>query len=191
MVIIMTLTHKGTVTLTTERLILRRFTEGDAQAMYDNWAADEKVPKFLAWNLHESVEFTRELLTQWVADYGNPECYHWVIGYEGTVIGSINLHAISNKSLRAELGYCVGSKWWNMGIMTEAARAVLSFAFSEVGMNKVCALHDTENVGSGRVMQKLGMIREGHFHKHSLRKDGAWGNTDFYGILKENWREKE
>jgi len=61
------LTHKGTVTLTTDRLVFRRFEIDDAQAMYDNWTTDEKVTKFMTWDIHESVEKTRELLTQWVS----------------------------------------------------------------------------------------------------------------------------
>lgn len=185
------LTHKGTVTLNTQRLILRRLTIDDAQAMYDNWATDEKVNKYLSWNLHASVEATKELLTKWIAEYENPEQYCWVIEYDNTIIGTIGLHAISNKSLHCDMGYCIGSKWWGKGIVTEAARAVIKFAFNEIGMNKVCALHDTENIGSGRVMEKNGMIREGCFRKHSLRRDGTWGDTNFYSILKDNWIEKK
>ena len=181
------LTHKGTLILKTPRLILRRFKTDDAQMMYDNWATDEKVTRFLAWEVHESVEKTKEILTQWVDEYDSLEYYHWAIEYENMPVGGINLHAISNKSWRGDLGYNIGSKWWNLGLMTEAARAVVDFAFGEIGMNKVCAWHDTENIGSGRVMQKIGMIREGHFFKHSRRKDGSWGDSDCYSILRENW----
>ena len=184
------LTHKGTVTLTTDRLVLRRFEIDDAQAMYDNWTTDEKVTKFMTWDIHESVEKTRELLTQWVSQYENLEYYKWVIEYipeNNIIIGDINLHAVSNQSWRADLGYNIGSKWWNKGIMTEAAYAVVEYAFNEIGMNKICAAHDTENIGSGRVMQKIGMVLEGHFYKDSRRKDGSWRDTDWYGILKENW----
>jgi len=183
------LLHKGTITLLTPRLILRRFKPDDAQAMYDNWATDEKVPKFLSWNIHESVEETKDLIIKWVAEYDNLECYHWVIEYENDIVGAINLHAVSNKSWRAELGYNIGSRWWNKGIMTEAVRAVLKFAFNEIGFNKICALYDTENVGSGKVMQKAGMVCEGHFYKHTRRKDDSWGDTDFYSILKDNWKD--
>ena len=185
------LTHKGTLTLKTPRLALRRFTADDAQMMYDNWAKDENVPRFLSWKIHESVEQTREILTQWAGEYDSPEYYHWAIQYipDNTIVGGINLHGVSNKSWRAELGYNLGSKWWNKSIMTEAAGAVLKFAFDEIGFNKICAMHDTENVGSGRVMQKIGMIREGRFYKHSRRKDGTWGDIDYYGILKENWEK--
>ena len=181
------LTHKGTVKLATPRLILRRFTVDDAQAMFDNWATDEKVTKFLDWDVHESVDFTKKLLTKWVTGYDNIECYNWVIEYSGTIIGTINLHDIANKQEHLELGYSLGSKWWNMGIMTEAVAEVIRFAFEELNVNKVCALHDTENPASGRVMQKNGMTQEGLLREHAKRRDGARGDLAYYAILKREW----
>ena len=182
------LTHKGTVTLTTPRLVLRRLTVDDAQAMYDNWATDERVTKFLSWDLHESVDATRALLTTWAAEYDKPEYYHWVIGFEDTIVGTINFHALDDRGEKCELGYCIGSKWWNKGIVTEAAAEVIRFAFEELGMNKISALYDTENPGSGRVMEKNGMTREGLLREHSMRKDGTRGDMAWYSILKREWR---
>ncbi|MCL2517625.1 MAG: GNAT family N-acetyltransferase [Oscillospiraceae bacterium] len=184
------LTHKGTVTLTTSRLTLRRFMLDDAQAMFENWATDQKVNKFLSWDLHESVEFTRELLTKWIANYDNLECYNWVIEYNQTVIGNIIIHDIDTKREHFELGYNIGSKWWNMGIMTEAVAEVIRFAFKELNANKVCGLHDTENPASGRVMQKNGMTQEGLLREHAKRRDGTRGDLAYYAILKREWRGK-
>ena len=182
------LTHKGTVTLTTPRLILRRFTEDDAEAMFSNWATDEKVTKYLSWSVHESVDATRELLAKWVADYENPETYHWVIEYGGTIIGSMNLHAIGNKAERCELGYCIGSRWWGLGLVTEAAGEVIRFAFEEAGFYRIAALHDTENIGSGRVMLKNGMKQEGVFREYSMRKDGTRGDIACWAVLRKEWQ---
>ena len=180
--------HKGTVTINTPRLVLRRLTEEDAQNMYNNWASDEKVPKYLSWNIHESVETTRELLATWVAEYEKPEHYQWVIEYDGAIVGTVGLHAVSDKHERCEMGYNIGSKWWNKGIVTEAVGAVINFVFTELNMNKVCALHDTENIGSGRVMQKNGMKQEGLLYEHSVRKDGTRGNLAYYAIIKSEWK---
>ncbi|MBQ5415093.1 MAG: GNAT family N-acetyltransferase, partial [Firmicutes bacterium] len=58
--------HKGTKTLNTDRLVLRQFTPDDAQAMFDNWAKDPEVTRFLTWQPHENAEITRSLLKQWV-----------------------------------------------------------------------------------------------------------------------------
>lgn len=61
----MMLTHKGTVTLTTKRLALRRFKMNDVQATYHNLASDERVTEYLSWDIHKSPEATAELLVKW------------------------------------------------------------------------------------------------------------------------------
>ena len=73
------LTHKGTQTLRTDRLILRRFTIDDAQEMFDNWANDERVTKFLTWQPHKNPEKTKELLKDWIKTYEDPTTYNWLI----------------------------------------------------------------------------------------------------------------
>ena len=181
------LTHTGTVTLTTPRLILRRFRLDDAQAIYDNWGTDENVTKYLTGSVHESVSATGERLTKWIADYDHPETYHWAIEIDGVIVGKITLHMIDNWSERCELGYCIGSKWWNRGIMTEAVAGVLRFAFEELNAHKICAQYDTENIGSGKVMLKNGMKPEGVLREHCVRKDGTRGDMACYAILKGAW----
>ena len=61
--------HKGTVRLETDRLILRRFTLDDAPAMFNNWANDPEVTKYLSWEPHADLEVTREILRTWVNSY--------------------------------------------------------------------------------------------------------------------------
>ncbi len=167
--------------------MLRRLTPDDAQAMYDNWATDEKVTEYLSWYVHESIEETRELLAKWGAEYEKPDYYHWAIEYEGSIIGTVGLHNVSDQNEHCELGYCIGSKWWNQGIMTEAVGAVIRFMFAEVNANKICALHDIQNIGSGSVMRKNGMQQEGLFREHSVRKDGTRGDMAYYAILRSEW----
>ena len=81
----------GTKRLETERLILRRFTLEDAEKMYENWAGDPEVTKFLTWPTHESAEISRQILKEWVAAYDNPEVYQWCIEEKesGEPVGSI------------------------------------------------------------------------------------------------------
>lgn len=92
------ITHKGTQTIHTERLILRKFTVDDAQAMFENWASDEKVTRYLTWCPHESPEATKQLLELWCAAYENPNTYNWVMEYEGTPIGNISVVRLSEKA---------------------------------------------------------------------------------------------
>lgn len=73
------LTHKGTQTIQTDRLILRRAVLEDAEPMFRNWATDPEVTKYLTWPPHESVDVTRSLLERWTAEYENDDYYHWMI----------------------------------------------------------------------------------------------------------------
>lgn len=91
-------THKGTQELRTERLILRKFTPEDYKEMYNNWAKDERVCKFLTWNPHESEEATKSLLEIWCKDYEKPDWYQWAIVYNGKLTGSIAVVEFSEKT---------------------------------------------------------------------------------------------
>ena len=71
--------HKGTKHLETEHLILRRFTLEDAEAMYENWAHDDEVTKFLSWPTHPNIEVTRYVLGDWVSHYSDDDFYQWAI----------------------------------------------------------------------------------------------------------------
>jgi len=183
------LTHTGTVSLKTLRLVLRRMTIEDAPEMFRDYATDEKMTKYLSWEPYTDIEKLCGFIKKCVTEYENIEYYHWVITMDEKFIGTINLHSIANRQERCEVGYCIGSKWWNRGIVTEAVKEVIRFAFTELHANKVCAMHDTENIPSGRVMQKNGMKQEGLLREHTIRKDGTRGDLAFYAILKSEWSD--
>ena len=155
--------HKGTKTLETARLILRRAQLSDAQAMFDNWASDPEVTKYLTWPTHENVAATRWVLENWNGQYDNDECYLWLITLKGEdlPIGSISVVSLDNRIRNAEIGYCIGGAWWHRGFTSEAMRAVIDYLFDEVGMNRIEARHDPRNPHSGEVMRKCGMQYEG------------------------------
>ena len=182
------LTHKGTVTIITPRLTLRRAAAEDAQAMYENWAADKKSTAYLSWDAHSSPEETRALLEKWIASYADPEYYNWVIEYGGTIVGSIHFDNVHTVHERCEIGYCIGSKWWNKGIATEATGLVIRFAFEQMNAHKIYALYNTENIASGRIMEKNGMKREGLLREHYIMKDGRRGDMARYAILRGEWQ---
>jgi len=157
------LTHKGTVTLETERLILRRFTVDDAEAMYRNWASDPLVSEYMTWYPHESVAFTQDLLSGWVMDYEKENHYFWciVLKENGEPIGSISVVGMNEQAVSAEIGYGMSRAHWGKGIMPEALCAVLRFLFAETGFYRLHAKHDVRNPKSGRVMEKCGLQYEG------------------------------
>ena len=96
------LTHKGTKTIITERLILRKFRVDDATDMFNNWASDDNVTRFLTWKPHESVDATKQLLEGWVAAYDNEKTYNWIIEYKGQAIGSISVVRLCKLSINSE-----------------------------------------------------------------------------------------
>ena len=182
-----TANHLGTQPLQTPRLLLRRFTMDDAQAMFDLWCNDPQVTRFLSWGPHGTIDNTKRLLKSWRQRYEDTMFYNWCIEFEGLPIGGIDLIMRSEKSLRAELGYCLSNRYKGRGIVTEAACAVLTYAFETVGLHKICAKHDVENPASGRIMQKLGMRQEGYMKLDAQRLDGTYSDMVLYGILRDEW----
>ena len=181
------LTHKGTQTIKTERLTLRRFTPDDAQAMFDNWASDERVTRYLTWPPHKSPELTRQLLEGWCAAYENPDTYKWAMEYEGELIGNISVVRISENSEWADLGYCMGHAYWHRGLMTEAAKAVIDFLFEAVGVHRVAISHAVKNPASGRVAQKCGLTFEGTSREFFKTSTGEFLDISYYGIIRSEW----
>lgn len=183
--------HLGTKTIETERLLLRPLTLEDAPAMFTNWVTDQDVARYVTWDTHTSLEETRELLSLWVKQYDQPDCYIWgmVIKETGELIGTFAFTGVSDRDQVAELGYAIGKNWWNQGYTTEAGRAILSFAFDQVRLNRIQAVHDVRNPASGRVMEKLGMTHEGTIRQARLVK-GQFVTIALYGMLTEEWQDQ-
>ena len=183
------LNHKGTEKLETNRLILRKFRMEDYLAMYNNWACEDIVTKFLTWPTHSNPEVTKSVLTDWINNYSKKDYYNWAIELksEKTIIGNISVVNYREETMSAILGYCIGSKWWGNGRMPESASAVLKYLFEEVGFNRIAADHDKNNPKSGRVMQKIGMKYEGTLRKAGFCNQGIIDEV-WYSILKDEWK---
>lgn len=181
--------HRGTILLETDRLILRRFVVKDSDAVYNNWASEDEVTKFLTWPTHPNVEVTRSVLSSWIANYDKEDFYNWAIELKeiGEAIGNISVVRIKENIEGAALGYCMGTKWWGQGIMPEAGREVVRYLFEEVGFNRIAAEHARNNPKSGRVMQKIGMTYEGTLRKAGYCNQGVVDMV-CYSILKSEYQ---
>lgn len=186
------LTHKGTEVIETPRLILRPFTTDDAQAMFDNWASDPEVTRFLTWPAHASVEISRMVLEDWEKSYESKEYYQWALELKevGQPIGSISVVRRNDHTEETEIGYCLGKAWWHQGIMSEALSMVINFLFSSVGVNRVAARHDLNNPRSGCVMKKCGMQYEGTTRAGDRNNQGIC-DAAHYAILRSDWEKPE
>ncbi len=182
----------GTKTIETHRLILRPFRAEDAPAMFRNWANDPAVTEYLTWKPHESEQATAELLAQWEKSAAeDPSFYQWAIVLKsiGEPIGSLSAMRVNEAVESAELGWCIGTQWWGQGIMPEAGAAVIAYLFDKVGLNRVAARHDVRNPKSGRVMQKLGMTREGMLRQAGMCNAGLTDEV-VYSILRSEYLER-
>ena len=184
------LTHKGTQTIETSRLILRRAIREDAEPMFRNWASDPDVTKYLTWPTYEKVETAYQILDLWASEYEKPDYYQWIIVLKelGEPIGSISVVRQNDRVEEAEIGYCIGSRWWHKGIVSEALAAVIKYLFEEVGMNRVAARHDPNNPHSGGVMRKCGMKYEGT-HRACDRNNQGICDAAQYAILRSEWKK--
>lgn len=182
--------NKGTKRLETRRLILRQIEIRDAEDMFNNWASDSEVTKFLTWPPHASLEVTKKTVENWVDSYSDPAFYNWAIELKGKgiVVGSISTVRMNESVESADIGYCMGKAWWGRGIMAEALSAVVDYLFAEVGLNRVAACHDKNNSNSGRVMDKAGMQVEGILRASGRNQQGICDMV-WHSILRSEWED--
>jgi ribosomal-protein-alanine N-acetyltransferase len=178
--------HCGTQSIETERLILRRFTIDDAEAMYKNWASDPDVTKYLTWSPHSGIDASKAVLEEWVPSYMQNNYYQWAIvlkEHGPDPIGSISAVDLNDNAAKVHIGYCLGAAWWHRGIMTEALSAVMAFFFDEVGANRLESRHDPRNPHSGMVMKNCGMQYEGTLRSSDRNNQGIC-DACWYALLK-------
>ncbi|MDF2946491.1 MAG: N-acetyltransferase [Bacillales bacterium] len=186
------LSHQGTNTINTDRLILRRFEMTDANDMFKNWANDSEVTRFLTWDPHSDIEVTKGFIVQWVNEYKEANVYHWAIELNETreVIGGIRVFNLDEQNLSCELGFCMSKTYWGKGIMCETLQGVINYLFSEIGFNRITAKHDINNVASGKVMVKSGMKHEGTFRQAYIRNKKEFCDMAIYASIKSEWLSK-
>lgn len=145
---------ENTPTLTTPRLLLRRFTSEDAPAMWE-LLRDEEVNTFLPWFPVKTLEEARQHLQErYLSQYSRVQSYHYAVCLRetGQLIGYAN---VSDTEAR-DLGYGFRKEFWHQGFATEAARAMVE-QLRRDGVPYITATHDVNNPHSGAVMRKLGM----------------------------------
>ena len=182
--------HLGTKRLETERLCLRPFMLSDTDAMYQNWASDSNVTRFLTWPTHENVDITRMVLSDWIGHYNENHFYQWAIVPKdlGQPIGSIAVVHLDEQVSKAEIGYCIGKPWWHQGFTSEALDAVIKYLIDDVGINRVEARHDAKNPNSGGVMRKCGMSYEGTLRQADRNNSGICDSC-VYAVLAGDLRK--
>jgi ribosomal-protein-alanine N-acetyltransferase len=159
--------------------------------MYENWANDPEVTKYLTWPTHTNVETSKIVLEDWVKHYGEEDYYQWAIVLKENgdkPIGSIGVVHKNDKIGMVHIGYCIGRKWWHRRITSESLEALIKFFIMDVGMNRVESRHDPHNPNSGKVMMKCGMKFEGTMRQADWNNQGICDFSE-YGIIASDYNE--
>lgn len=147
-------TQNNTPTILTERLILRKFTENDIEALYQI-LKDEEVNKFLPWYPLKNIEEAKAFYVErYAKKYMKPKAYVYAICLKSDnyPIGYINVDMEESH----DFGYGLRKEYWHSGIVTEAGKAVVEQVRKD-GLPYITATHDKNNPRSGMVMQACGM----------------------------------
>lgn len=176
------------VQIVTDRLLLRKFTIHDLDDVL-TYANNPNFSRFLPpvpypYTRKDAAEFiARRIVEDWTQSAA------WAVTLNGRAYGGVSLRFKNENNTLAEMGWSIAEEQWGKGIMTEAATAVRDAAFhSSPEFNKAYARADILNVGSWRVMEKIGMQREALLRQHE-KHNGVWQDDVWYAILRSEWEE--
>lgn len=176
----------------TPRLRLRPLVASDEEDLWPH-VSDPELPKMMSWAAHAHRDETRAFLASQLEALANGTDVAWAITKDGKTVGTIGLHDIrwhfrAWRVDRAALGYWIGKPLWGQGLMTEAAHAVMSWAFETAGMHKITVGCIEDNKPSRRVIEKLGFRFVGRQEEHVWR-DGKWWHHLDYELTAGEWAD--
>jgi len=180
------------VKIETRRLILREFEDEDWASVHE-YAKDPEVSKYMEWGPNTEKE-TRNFVKGARHCRRDDPRRHYELAIcqkeDKRLIGGCGLTIFDAPLKQAALGYTLHRNYWNQGIASEAAAAMIRYGFEQLGLHRIHASCDVQNIGSAAVMKKCGMRQEGHFLEERLIK-GKWRDTFLYAILSSEWRARQ
>lgn len=175
--------YKGVPALETERLIIRAISMDDVDFLFSHMV-DKEVRKFFNKSWPVDIDGVKKFIGEAIEKNINDQAAEWVIVLknENRVIGRIWFGAFYTWCSALNVGYSLDHKYWGQGITGEALRKVIEFGFEDMGLRRIEAWHDTDNIASGKVMLKCGFEFEG-----TLRERSSHGNAEMYSIIKKDY----
>ena len=163
----------------TDRLVLRIPALTDAQNLFDSYTHDPEVTRYVMWRPHMSVDQTLEFLKGCIAAWESEQRFPYVFMLKETdnPIGMVDFH-INGSTVG--IGYVIARAFWGMGFTPEAVHAIVEWALNQPSIFRVCADCDVENIASVRVMEKVGMQREGVLRRYAFRPGISTEPRDSY-----------
>ncbi|MEC0201830.1 GNAT family protein [Paenibacillus lautus] len=175
-------------TLETDRTMLRKLRSEDEQDIF-HYGSDDDVSRYTAWPTHRTMEDTRNYLNKVLQKYEQHAVAPWgIVDKEtGKIIGTSGFMAWNVHHAKAELGYALSKDYWNRSYMTEVIRTIISFGFDRMKLVRIEASCLPLNIGSARVMEKVGMTYEGLIRQTIFVK-GKHEDLKLYSIVLDDYR---
>lgn len=178
------------ISLETRRLTLRTPEVIDVAGLWPHMS-DASITTFLAWEPHSDQSRTLSIVESLRQNQIDGIGYHWVIEYESEIVGLVSLIDVRRDHLtwtlnRGELAYWIAPEFQGRGFATEAATAVLRYAFQALCLEKVRVAHALENIASQRVSERLGFRFYAH-ERRAFRKNSQWHDMIWYDLLRDEF----
>ncbi len=174
--------------LATERLILREFKHSDWSDILD-YQSDPLYLRYYDWT-DRTPEAVQDFVAMFVAQQQEQPRIKFqlavVLQSNRQLIGTCGIRMKSTEAREGDIGYELSPRHWREGYATEAARAIVTFGFTELKLHRIWSWCIAENVGSARVLQKLGMQPEGRLRENEYFKARYW-DTLLFGMLEDEW----
>jgi RimJ/RimL family protein N-acetyltransferase len=176
--------------LRTKRLLLRDFREEDWESVHV-YASDPEVVKHMSWGPNteeETKRFVRQAM-EWEEE--RPRLHFElavILKADDSLIGGCGLNLSSSQNREGSLGCCFNRIYWRAGFATEAAETLILYGFEQLGLHRIWATCDPENLASARVLEKVGMKREAQLRENIWNR-GKWRDSVIYAILDREWSE--
>lgn len=177
------MTNRFLTTLTTKRLLLRPLVDDDAETLF-NIFSDQEVMKYFntpPWaSLDEAYDVIRSSRNK--MERQESITLGLVLKHTNELIGQCMLFSYEPESLRAELGFGIARQHWGNGYIPEAGEALLQYGFATLGLRRVEAEIDPENIASAKTLERLGFTREGLLRQR-WQVNGVISDSALYGLL--------
>lgn len=175
----------------TPRLRLRKLDRQDSADMYE-YACREETTRYLLWNPHPSIGYTKSYLIMVQRMYRNGGYYDWAVVEKesGKMIGTCGFSRLDERHGVGEVGYVLNAAFHHRGYATEAASAVIEFGFRKLGLNRIEARYMAENEASRQVMERCGMTYEGTLRQLMLVR-GHYRDIGLCALLKEDYERMQ
>jgi len=178
--------------LKSERVIMREIEKKDWVDVH-KYASQQLVCQYQPWGPNseeESEEFVKQVIVDAKKKPRSRFVFAIILKGNGNMIGAVELNIQDYTNKIGEIGYIINPDYWGMRYATEAAKLVIEFSFNKFNLHRIYATCDPRNVASSKVLEKIGMTKEGRMREDLLMKDG-WRDSLLYSILVQEWKNRE